>query len=91
MTSCLISNSDKSNDSVADGVRSITVSGEDGELCGQRFSFLEHSTSRRVKEKAGRRQHITYETAEYEYIDGRGRLLTGDHPTDNLFRVLCYE
>ena len=58
--------------------------------CVVAFLLLrKHSTSRGVKERAGRRQHITFETAEYVNIDARGQLLTGDHPTDSLFQVLC--
>ena len=90
MTSCLISNHDRSNDSDTDRVGLITVSGEEDELFSSRSGTPECSTSRVVKERAYTSLHITYETAEYDHVDERGQLLTGDHPTDSLFQVLCY-
>ena len=80
-----------SNDD-ADTVRmkSITVSGEEGELCSSLYGCQHLSTSHGLKERAGRRLHITYETAEFEEIDERGQLLTGDHLTGSLLGVQCH-
>ena len=83
MTSCLISNHDRNNDSDADRVGLITVSGEEDELCDRRSGTTERSTSHGVKERDGKSQHISYDTAEYEHIDERGQLLTGAHPYDS--------
>ena len=77
-----------SNDD-ADTVRmkSITVSGEEGELCSSLYGCQHLSTSHGLKERAGRRLHITYETAEFEEIDERGQLLTVEQHHNRLFRI----